>query len=47
MLRSELRTDAGVRSHFSLQTRRLILREFARGMRRRYDDSREHGRSSV
>jgi ribosomal-protein-alanine N-acetyltransferase len=31
MLRSELRTDAGVRSHPSLQTRRLVLREFAQG----------------
>jgi hypothetical protein len=30
MLRSEPRTDAGVRSHPRLQTRRLVLREIAR-----------------
>jgi sulfite exporter TauE/SafE len=47
MLRGTLRTDAGVRSHPSPQTRRLVLREFARGMSRRYDDSREHRRSPV
>ena len=34
MLRSEPRTDAGVRSHPTLQTRRLVLREFAREIAR-------------